>query len=489
MSSESQQKWEQCLGYIRAALKNDTRFETWFANTRALGLSGNKLTIELPSHYCYELYEDQLFGLISAALLKTFGRGIQLEYVVPVVAGEEGGSMKLTRDVSPQERSKTRIQGKKLIEPQAPALSVNGGRNPMSPTMPSADEKKDNNTFKPFLNPALSFENYCVSDINRLPASIARNIAEHPRNSNFNPFFLYGNVGVGKTHLMQAIGLQVMRHFPDAKVLFIPMKEFQRLYACAAIQKAVPNFINWFMGMDVLLFDDLQELENKTGTLNDALFPIFNHLHQNGKQLIFTCDRPPHELKGIADRLIDRFKWGLTEQLPKPDYKLRKEILSFKAAKNGIELSPEVIETIASAPINSVREIEGIVMGILTRAIKMGSPIDVALAHEVMRNSVAVPTRQSVNFDMIVEATSEFYNLNPDVIFSKSKVRDVSDARMVIMYLTHKVVGLSSVAIGRKLRRKHSTVLHGIRAITERISVTPEVRDAVAEIERRLQDK
>ena len=198
---------------------------------------------------------------------------------------------------------------------------------------------------------------------------------------------------------------------------------------------------------------------------------------------MFTCDRPPVELDGIEDRLIDRFKWGVTEELPKPDYALRRSILKFKAEKNGLSLSDDIIDCIASAATGSVRELEGIVMGVLTRSITLNCPVTLELTKEVMRHTVkAAPSGKPVNFDMIVDATAEYYKLSPDVIFTKSRVRDIADARQVIMYLSHDLTGLSSSAIGAKLNRSHVTVLHGISAIQDRIRFAKEVQEAVTSI-------
>ena len=448
-------KWNECLELIRRSLNNDSRFDTWFSHTKAVSLNKNVLTLRVPSHFYYELYEEKFYPFIKNALVQVFGKDIRVVYEVPMPGDSAEQTMKLSRVYKKED-------------------------------LPTPAPKPVKEDFNSFLNPVLTFDNYCVTRVNKLPHSIAESIARQPLNSNFNPFFLYGDVGVGKTHLMQAIGLKVKEHFPDKKVLFMPMKEFQRLYANAVLEKKVPMFINWFMKIDVLLFDDLQELSNKTKTLSDALFPIFNHLHQTGKQLVFTCDRPPMELEGMEDRLIDRFKWGITEELKKPDSGLMKKILSFKAKKNGLELPDEVIEFISSSPVNSVREIEGIVLGIMTRAIRLGVEIDLKLAREVMRNSIKVRKKKTVNFDMIVEATAEKYDLNPDVIFSKSRVREVAEARMMIMYLAHKVAGLTAVAIGRKLNRKHPTVIHGINTIAERIRTDEDIRALAKSIESML---
>ena len=315
--------------------------------------------------------------------------------------------------------------------------------------------------------------------------TIAKNIAEKPRNNDFNPFFLYGDVGIGKTHLIQAIGIRVKESNPNAKVLYTTSRQFQHLYTQAVLRKTVPQFINWFMQMDVLLLDDLQEIAGMVKT-TETLFPIFNHLHQNGKQLVFTCDRPPMDLDGIADRLIDRFKWGLTERLPKPDEDLRKKILISKARKDGLDFPPDVLDYIAGNAVNSVREIEGVVRGILTRSISLNMPITIELAREVMKNTIHLTEKKPVNFEMLVEATAEYFNLNPDVLFSKNRMRDINDARQVLMFLSHKLTGLSSSVIGRKLNRQHGTVLHGIAAVKDRIPNEPEMAKAIETIEASL---
>ena len=463
-------KWKECLDLIRRSLNNDSRFETWFANTRAVGYKNNVLTLSLPSHYYYELYEEQFFPIISAALKQVFGKSVMVEYEIAIVGDRKEDSMTV-RSAQPA--------GSETTANEMPRFA--GGHDKKERETNRAQED-----FQSYLNPSLTFENYCVSKINKLPFTIAETISKQPKNSTFNPFFLYGDVGVGKTHLMQAIGIRVKQTFPEKKVLFIAMKEFQRLYANAVIEKKIPMFINWFMQIDVLLFDDLQELSNKTRTLNDALFPIFNHLHQNGKQLVFTSDRPPMELEGMEDRLIDRFKWGITEKLEKPDAALRRKILTFKALKNGLSLPDDIIDYISKAPINSVREIEGIVLGMMTRAINMGIDIDMDLAREVMKNSIRSGKKKSINFDMLVETVADRFNLNPDVIFSKSRVREVADARMMIMYLAHSLMGLTAVAIGRKLNRKHSTVMHGISSMADKISDNGEMAEIAEEVKKEL---
>lgn len=466
MTEDLHYKWAKCLEIIRDNI-GDNRTETWFACAKPIDFKDNTLTLGLPSYFYYEKYEDDFINLLSDTLKKVFGQGVQLQYKVGIIKNDASSDVMIK---SPQQSHAIK---NKFIRSLQSSFSVGDKEN---------DERPD---FDPQLNETLTFENYCVGESNRLPFTIAEYIANNPGKNDFNPFFLYGEVGVGKTHLIQAIGIRMKERNPNAKVLFLALRQFQNLVANAQMKHQIPSFLNWFQQMDMLLIDDLQELSHKDGTAK-VLFPIFNHLHQHGKALVFTCDRPPMELDGIADRLIDRFKWGITEKLSKPDFALKKKILEFKASKNGLNLPPEVIELIAQQSTGSVRELEGIVMGILTRSITFNAPITLQLAQDVMKHSIKKVEQKVINFDMIVESTAEFYKLNPDVIFSKSRVRDIADARQVIMYLCHKLTTLSSSAIGQKLNRRHATVLHGISAIADRLPYAKDLSIAVESIEEEL---
>ncbi len=463
MNTDFKQKWAKCLELIKSNIGQD-RFDIWFSDTHPEAFSEKDDTIDLrvPSQYYVQVYEKDFINLIRAALRRVFGRDIKVAYLHSVIGNDKS--------------SDVRIQGPEHAEILKNKLVKQYENEPIQNRKANFDSQLVSN---------LTFENYCIGESNRLPVTIAEFIANNPGQAEFNPFFLYGNVGVGKTHLAQAIGVRIKERNPKAKVLYVPIKQFQTLYANATIKKEIPAFINWFQQMDVLLFDDLQELAHKSGTA-EALFPIFNHLQQNRKNLIFTCDRPPMELDGIADRLIDRFKWGVTERLPNPDYELRKKILQFKARKNGLEMSEEVTDVIASTVNGSVREMEQIVMRMLTRSIVKNLPITVDLAREAMVDVVKQPERKIINFDMIVETTAEHFNLNADAIFSRSRLRDIADARQVIMYLTHKHTSLSSPAIGHKLNRKHATVLHGINSIKDRLSYSKELYELINSIESEL---
>lgn len=446
---------------IRSNVGED-RFNTWFAVAKPLSYADNHLELWLPSDFYADQYETTFYQLFRAALRAVFGPDVTLDYRVQVTGKDKGGQ------ITKQSQDRSRVVDNQLTK----QVEI----SPISERKPNFDSQLSSN---------LCFENYCVGQSNKLAVTIAAHIAVHPEKQDFNPFFLYGNVGVGKTHLVQSIGNRIKDNNPNAKVLFLTMRQFQNLYFDAMKNNQIPNFINWYCQMDALIFDDVQELSGKTGTAA-ALFPIFNHLHQHNKKLIFTSDRPPHQLDGIADRLIDRFKWGIIEPLQGPDLELRKKILHFKAARNGLDLSEDIINLIAEKAGSSVRELEGIVMGLYTRSITLNTPITLNLAREVTSHIVKTPIRKSVNFDMIVESTAEYFGLNPDTIFTKSRLRDIADARQMVMYICSKHTGLSTPAIGAKLNREHSTVIHGISAVKDRLATSRDTADAVEAIEKTL---
>lgn len=440
-------------------------FDVWFRNTESVNFKDGKVTLSVPSEYFVTQYEHRFYNVMRSAFRKVYGAGVKIEYTYNVVGSDPSSSV--------------------TIESSSPSASINNPivKQTARPANPINSgvlyEEVDSQ-----LNPIYNFENYCVGNSNKLPFTIAEFIGNNPRKTDFNPFFLYGSTGVGKTHLIQAIGIRVKEKIPTARVLYITARIFENQYGNAVREKKINDFINFYQSIDVLLIDDIQELTGKPGIQN-AFFPIFNFLHQKGKLLIMTSDRPPVELDGIMDRLLNRFKWGVTEILPGPDAELRRQILRQKSAKNGLALPESVIEVIANHVTESVRELEGVVMSLITRATLLNLPITPELAKVVMQSAVKVQKRK-VNFDMIVEATAAHYNLDADVIFSRSRVRDISDARQAIMYLASKHTDLSSTSIGYKLGRTHVTVLHGIKTVENRMGVEAAFQESIESIEKAL---
>lgn len=454
ITKEALDKWQLFLSHIRTAIGED-HFSTWFSDTHLVSQDNLRLTISVPSDYVRELYEDRFSQPFLDSLTAVYGASMEIYWDIRVIQNDSD--------------SKLRVAG-----------TSNGRSRKAAESIINEDSAEMTG-----LNFSNTFANYCVGQSNKLAYTIAKAIADHPERTDFNPFFLYGPIGVGKTHLIQAIGIELKERNPKTRVRFVSMRNFQNQYQVAYQNGKVPDFINFYQqNVDVLLIDDIQELSGKKGTI-DTLFPIFNYLHGASRKLIFTCDRAPSSLEGIMDRLIDRFKWGATEMLPQPDLELRKNILRHKAEAGGLELDDNIIDIIAENVTGSVRELEGVIASLILRAVKLNVPITEQLAYDEVRKRVK-PRVKSVNFDMIVECTAECFRINPDVIFSKSKVRDIADARQVIMYLAAKILNLSQTSIGQKLKRSHSTVLHGIRTIENRILLEPDMRESLEWIQAEL---
>ena len=436
--------WQHCLEIIKSNI-HETQFQSWFQPVESIGFENGVVTLRLPSDFFREQYEGRFFPILSKTMKRVYGANVRLQYTIEVVNKDPESAV--------------------IIESQTPSNIVRY-------------EDIDSQ-----LNLTYNFENYCVGNSNKLVHTIAEYIGNNPNKVDFNPVFLYGPTGVGKTHLIQAIGIRVKEVKPSARVLYITARVFENQYGQAVHDKKVTDFINFYQSIDVLLIDDIQEIAGKVGT-QKAFFPIFNHLHQKGKQIIMTSDRPPVELDGIMERLINPFSWGVTEVLPKPDLELRKQIINQKSRKNGLALSEDVVELIAEYATDSVRELEGVIMSLITRASILNHPVTADLARVVMKSTVKITKK--INFEMIVETTAAAYNFDSDVIFTKNRMRNIADARQVVMYLANKFTDLSSTMIGAKLGRTHATVLHGIKNVQNRIGVEKSFAEFIDQIETTL---
>ena len=314
--------------------------------------------------------------------------------------------------------------------------------------------------------------------------SIGEAIASDPKCKTFNPLLIFGPTGVGKTHLIQAIGIKIKELTPDKRVLYLTSREFESQYTTAVINKQINDFINFYQSIDVLIIDDIQEFAGKQSTQN-TFYHIFNHLHQNQKQLILSSDCPPVSLDGIIPRLISRFKWGVTAELFQPDYALRRQVLEKKAGEDGLQIPNDIIDFIANSVTTSVRELEGIISSIIARATFLNVDISIDMAKAVIANAVKVPKRE-MNFDFIAETIGTYYGIETDLMYGKSRKREISDPRQILMFLAKKHTKLSSTTIGLKLSRNHATVLHACKTIEERISYDKQLQHDLEEIEKSL---
>lgn len=455
--------WGKCLGIIRDNVPG-TAFNTWFSNTKPASYKAGVLTIFVPSQFVYEYIEAHYVDLLGAAIYRTFGEGTQLNYRVLTDRQHQ-----LTVD---QESEK---------QPAKPVVEQKKGDNaaPGSIAVPVQD-------LDPMLRSNYSFDNFIEGLSNKLPRAAAESIALKPGKTVFNPLFLYGASGVGKTHLANAIGLKVKELYPEKRVLYVSAHLFKVQYTDSVRKNTLNDFINFYQSIDVLIIDDIQEFVGVEKTQN-TFFHIFNHLHQNGKQLIMTCDRPPVMLQGIEDRLITRFKWGLTAEIERPNLELRRSILADKVRREGIALTPEVLEYVAENVTDSVRELEGILISLHAHSALYGREIDLALAERVISKAVRVVEKE-LTVEDIVRTTCDYYHVKDDSIYTSSRKRDIVLARQVAMYLTHKYLpSLSLARIGQCIGSKdHSTVLHACRTIEEQIGVDKAMELAVEDIEAKM---
>lgn len=458
--------WNRCLRMIHDNVP-ETTFRTWFEPIVPLKYEDKALTIGVPSPFFYEFLEEKFADLLRVTLNKEIGEGTQLMYSVLTDK---------TNHIS------VNLEGTKR-SPAIPAQSVirNGNKAP-NPMQAPAPQDLD-----PHLNPNYNFENFIKGSSNEFSRTVGETVAKNPART-FNPLFLYGPSGVGKTHLINAIGTRIKELYPEKRVLYVSAHLFQVQYTDSVRTNHFNDFISFYQTIDVLIIDDIQEFAGVTKTQN-TFFHIFNHLHQNGKQLILTSDRAPVMLQGMEERLLTRFKWGLVAELEKPDAELRKNILRNKIHRDGLNIPENVINFIAENVSDSVRELEGIVNSLLAQSILFKREIDMNLAQRIVCKAVRY-TNKPVTIDEIVTKVCEHYNLDERAIHSKTRKREVVQVRQIAMYLAQKHTDHSTARIGQLIgRRDHATVLHACKMIKDLVEVNKSFKAEIEEIETSIRNR
>lgn len=453
-------KWEKCLEIIKDNLPVE-QYDAWFAPISVLEYNNDELNLAVPSQFFVERLEQTYINLLKKTLQRVYGENVKLFYSTNIVKNDDSTAIRT------QSNSKTSV---------APAKPK---------TISNPFDNEPINEIDSQLNAKYSFENYCNGESNKLAVSIGQTIASNPNCKTFNPMFLFGPTGVGKTHLIQAIGSKIKENNPKARVLYVSARVFEQQYTSAVYRtNSVNDFINFYQSLDVLIIDDVQEFAGKTSTQN-TFFHIFDHLHRNQKQIILSCDRRPADLDGMIDRLISRFKWGISVELFKPDFDLRLDVLKKKAEEDGLTIEKNILEFIANSVTESVRELEGVVVSLLAHATMLNQDITIDLARMVISNSVKIAKRQ-ITFEQIAETVCAHYSIDIDLLFGKSRKREISDTRQLVMYLAKKYTSLSSINIGSRLSRNHATVLHSCKAIEQRLEFEKDFRQELNAIEERL---
>ena len=441
--------WEQCLKIIRGNVTVQ-QYETWFAPIvfESFSTEKNTLLVQVPSSFVYEYLEQHFVGLLSKVLAHCFGTNVRLTYRIVT-----DKSHNLSQDV----------EGEQPVQiEQQPKAGVN-----KSPSMLDAAKPQEINTQ---LNPKQTFANYIEGNSNKLPRTVGMSIAEHPGKSTFNPFYIYGPSGCGKTHLINAIGVRCKELYPQKRVLYVSARLFQVQFTDATRRNMVNDFINFYLTIDVLIVDDIQEWATAGKTI-DTFFHIFNHLFRNGKQIILASDRPPVDLQGMKDRLLTRFSCGLIAELEKPNIDLCIDILNSKCRRDGLKISNDVLRFIAETANGSVRDLQGVVNSLLAYSVVYNCNIDMHLAERVMKRAVKT-NNHPLTVDDILERVCRHFNVTTQQVMSRSRKRDYVSARQMSMYFAQKYTKMPASRIGQLIGgRDHSTVIHSCTAIEQRLKV------------------
>ncbi len=453
--------WSNCLNVIKDNIP-EPAFNTWFAPIVPLNYEDNVLTIQVPSQFFYEYLEDKYLDIIQQTLYREIGEGTILNYRILV-----------------------ETESNTVVEMRGESKSFTGTDKKISAKVPSPFDRVETSEFESQINKKYKFNNFFEGESNRLTRTAAEAVANNPAKTAFNPLFIHGNSGVGKTHLCHALGSKVQELYPDKKVLYLSAHLFKVQYTDARRFNTINDFINFYQSIDVLIIDDIQELSGLEKTQN-TFFHIFNHLHQNNKQLVMTSDCAPMDMQGVEERLLTRFRWGLATKLERPDKELRKKILKNKILSDGLSIPDDVIDYIADRVTENVRDLEGIVVSLMAHSIINNREIDMSLARRVVEQSIKFEKKR-ITVQKIKDTVSDFYSVKKDLIQSPSRKREIVQARQVTMFFIKKHTELSLSQIGVQVgNRSHATVLHACNTVKNYYEFDKSFRSDLEEIEKIL---
>lgn len=453
MADTPDPKWQLFLDCLRNQVSPQD-FSTWFSVLKMIRFANGELFVGVPNRFFPEIIEQRFARELKSALAQAYGPSARLHY--QVVNPEAGGSSERERELQARENKQ------EVVTPQTRRVL------PLDPN----------------LNPSYTFDNFLEGEANRLSRSVGLNISENPGRGSFNPFFLYGPSGVGKTHLANAIGVRTKQLHPEMRVLFVSAHVFKTQYTESVRKNTQNDFINFYQTIDVLIIDDIQEITTAKTQL--AFFHIFNHLQQNNRQIVITCDRPPVLFEGIEERMLTRFKWGMVAEMERPDVKLRRDILRSKIKRDGLTFPENVVSFIAKNVESSVRELEGIVNSIMAYSVVDNCDIDLALAERVVARAVNLEKKQ-LTADDIIQTVAQHFSLKAKDLISKSRKQAIVRARQLAIFLCHKYTDMPYLQIGQRFGgRDHSTIIYSCNQVTKDLSTVKDYRRTLEEIEAKL---
>jgi chromosomal replication initiator protein len=461
MTRGHEKVWQNCLQTIRGNV-NTQSFKTWFEPIKAVQLKGPALTIQVPNRFFYEWLEEHYLALLKLAVTKELGPDARLEYQIFVqnhrdIRGNTLESLKRKEAVEKIEH---------IIDPVQPVRESGGN-------------------YVTNLNPLYTFDTFISGSCNELARNAGLSIAGNPGKTAFNPFIVYGGVGLGKTHLVQAIGNETLKKFPEKRVLYTNTERFTNQIVQALKENAIYELVNFYRLIDVLIVDDIQFLKERKKT-QEIFFNIFNYLHQMDKQIVIVSDKPPKDLQGIQDRLISRFKWGLTADLQVPDINTRMAILEAKMNNKGIDISREIRELISRSIYRSVRELEGVLVNLVAHSRLNDREIDMDLANQVIRNFVNHINKE-ITVENIQQLVADHFNIPVEQLSSSSRKREVVIARQLSMYFAKEFTQKTVKHIGEQFGKDHSTVLYSYKQVQDLMDSDALFRETVQQLKHKVE--
>ena len=465
--------WNNCLEFIKDNIQLQA-YKTWFEPIKPIKLEENILSVEVPSKFFYEWLEEHYIKILKSSLSKELGKDAKLVYIIKM-ENSFGSSKTFTEKIPSQYKPKLSSQ---TVESSSNFLKSEL-TNPF--VIPGIKNLKINSQ----LNPNYNFNNFLEGDSNRLARSAGIAVSNKPGGTSFNPLLIYGGVGLGKTHLAHAIGVDVKEKYPDKTILYISAEKFTQQYVDSVKKNTRNDFIHFYQLIDILIVDDVQFLSGKSGT-QDVFFHIFNHLHQNGKQVIITSDKPPIDMQDIEQRLLSRFKWGLSAELQNPSYETRVSILKNKLFRDGVEINNEVIEFVAKNINTNVRELEGAIVSLIAQSSFNKVDISIELAKDVI-NKFVKNNKKEVSIEYIQKVVSDYFQMDIQTLQSKTRKRHIVQARQIAMYFAKKYTKASLASIGSQIgRRDHATVLHACKTVDNLSFTDKQFRTYVEDLNQKL---
>lgn len=472
MDKAFEKVWTNCLEIIKDIVEWQ-HFQTWFEPIRPVALKEKVLTIQVPSQFFYEYLEEHYVSLLAKTLKRELGKDARLEYRIMVDSGNSKNRPQ-TIDVPGQG-----YKSYSSNEMDFPLVINNPVKNPF--VIPGLKKMQIDSQ----LNYAYTFDAFIEGDCNRVARRAGKTVAEKPGTTSFNPLVIYGGVGLGKTHLAQAIGNEVKRLHSNKIVLYVSSEKFINQFIDHGRNGAINDFIHFYQLIDVLIIDDVQFF-NRAEKSQDAFFSIFNHLHQSGKQLILTSDKPPKDLEGVQERLLSRFRWGLSADLQVPDYETKIEILEKKMKNDGLEMPREVVKYIAYNINSNVRELEGALISLLAQSSLNKREIDLELAKKVLRNFVKSSSKE-ITIDTIQKMVCEYFDVPYDKLLQKTRKREIVQARQITMFLAKAFTKNSLKTIGEHFGgRDHTTVIHSCQTVKDLMDTDSLFKESVLELQQKV---